>query len=121
MRAEVYKGTGSNMDKSNYRPISVVGHVAKIFERSIIDRLLHYVTEHCFLSADQSAYRKFHSTQTSLHRDTEQWYWYEFMNDNLLTGVCFLDVKKCFATINHNILFEKLSKYGIINRELDWF
>ena len=38
-----------------------------------------------------------------------------------MTGVCFLTVKKCFDTINHTILLEKLRKYGILESELSWF
>ena len=37
-----------------------------------------------------------------------------------MTGVVFLDISKCFDTINHNRLLQKLYKYGVRNNELQW-
>ena len=41
--------------------------------------------------------------------------------DGLVTGVVFLDISKCFDTIYHNILSQKMYKYGIRNIESTWF
>ena len=46
--------------------------------------------------------------------------WLENINDNQTTGVCLLDISKCFDTISHHILLQKLSMYGIKNTELEW-
>jgi hypothetical protein len=46
---------------------------------------------HEFISIDQSAYLKNHSTQTSLHRVIDDWL--ENTNNGLLTGACFLDIQ----------------------------
>ena len=43
------------------------------------------------------------------------------MTDGLLTGVCSLDIKKCFDTINHKILLKKLSYYGFNDNVVEWF
>ena len=43
------------------------------------------------------------------------------MNYNELPGMCFLDIRKCFDSINHDILISKLHKYGISKNELKWF
>ena len=80
---------------------------------------MSYLEEHAFISPDQSAYLKGHSTQTSHHRVIDDWL--ENINDNQTTGVCLLDISKCFATISHHILLQKLSMYGIKNTELEWF
>ena len=47
--------------------------------------------------------------------------WTENICDNVLTGVCSLDIKKCFDTIDHSILLSKLSNYGVNARQLKWF
>ena len=47
--------------------------------------------------------------------------WYHNIENGLITGVCFLDVSKCFDAISHEVLLFKLFKYGISNLELDWF
>ena len=43
------------------------------------------------------------------------------IDNGILTTVCFLDIKKCFDSIDHDILIAKLCKYGIWNMELQWF
>ena len=42
-------------------------------------------------------------------------------DDGLVCGVCFLDIEKCFDTIDHDIILQKLKWYGIDGHELDWF
>ena len=59
-----------------------------------------YLESHKFISIDQSAYLKRHSTHTSLHKVIDDWL--EQINDNSLTGACLLDVSKCFDSINHD-------------------
>ena len=62
---------------------------------------------------------KGHSTQTSLHRVIDDWL--ENVNESQITGICMLDIAKCFDTIDHDLLLKKLSLYGIKNIELEWF
>ena len=57
-------------------------------------QVIQYLEDHAFISMDQSAYLKRHSTQTSLHRIIDDWL--DQINDNSLTGACLLDIFKCF-------------------------
>ena len=115
----VYKGKGDASDPSNFRPISVICHIAKIFEKEVQCQLVSYLIKYDFISLDQSAYRTYHSTITSLHNTIDEWL--QNIDDKLLTAVCFLDISKCFDTIDHRILLEKMNKYGIKDTELKWF
>ena len=75
-------------------------------EQLVRPQLVSYLEEHAFISTDQSAYLKGHSTQTSLHRVVDDWL--ENINDNQTTGVCLLDISKCLDTISHRILLKKI-------------
>jgi exonuclease III len=90
----LYKGNGSKEDPSNYRPISVVCHVAKIFEKVIARQFITYLTNKNLISEDQSAYLEGRSTQTSLHRVIDDIL--ESVDDGDITAACFIDITKCF-------------------------
>ena len=105
--------------EGNYRPISVIGHIARLVESLVCSQIIHYLESHDFISHDQSAYLKRHSTQTSLHRVIDDWL--ENINEGELTGACLLDISKCFDSINHDILLKKLEMYGFQDVELTWF
>ena len=115
----IYKDDGDINDENNYRPISVIGHIAKMVESLVSYQIIDYLESHSFISMDQSAYLKMHSTQTCLHRVIDDWL--EHINDGEITGACLLDISKCFDSINHIILLKKLEMYGIIGTELEWF
>ena len=115
----IYKDDGDINDDNNYRPICVIGHIAKMIESLVSYQIIDFLEEHSFISMDQSVYLKGHSTQTSLHRVLDDWP--ENVNDGATTGACLLDISKCFDSINHTILLKKLEMYGITCTELKWF
>ena len=80
---------------------------------------MEYLSDHKLITSNQSAYFKRHNTQTSLHRVVGDWLWN--LNDGLITGICSLDIKKCFDTINHNLLLCKHKMYGFDENVLQWF
>ena len=69
----VFNNSGDVDVMYNYRPISVIGHIAKMMEQLVRSQLVRYLEEHSFITPDQSAYLKGHSTQTSLHRVIDDW------------------------------------------------
>jgi hypothetical protein len=115
----IYKGKGSHSDSSNYRPISVICHIAKIFEKCVQYQLMYYLEDHCFITCDQSAFLKNNSTVTAVHKAVDNWL--NNIDDGLITVVCFFDIAKCFDSISHSVLLFKLEKYGIRDNELKWF
>ena len=115
----IYKGKGDANDKGNYRPISVIGHIAKIIEREITNQVVIYLDSHNLLTSDQSAYRAQHSTQTAQHKVVDDWLYN--ITDGLHTNVCSFDIRKCFDTMNHSILCKKMEKYGFHEDDIDLF
>ena len=111
--------SGDKMDVGNYRPISVLPIISKIIERAVHDQLYFYLINEGLLSNSQSGFRSNHSTSTTLH-DVQD-YILKNMDNGFVTGVLFIDLKKAFDTVNHDILVKKLRYYGIDNNELLWF
>ena len=95
-----------------------MGHIAKMLEGLVNYQIVDFLESTNFLSMDQSAYLKRHSTQTCLHRTIDDWL--EHINDGEITGACLLDISKCVDSINHIILLKKLEMYGIIGAGLNW-
>jgi len=115
----IYKGKGSVDDYGNYRPISVICHIAKIIEKVILVQLKDYLYDHQFISNVQSAYTKNHSTTTALHKVLSDVL--DGINNNETNAMCFIDLQKCFDTIDRDILLKKLEQYGIRDGSLNWF
>ena len=115
----IYKGKGSKDEAGNYRPISLISHIMKIFEKEIKLQVMGYLEVNNLITSDQSAYRNQHNTQTALHRVVDDWL--DNVSDGHLTGVCSFDITKCFDTINHAILLKKMYFYGFNDHTSKWF
>ena len=70
-RDPLYKNSGKRNDPTNYRPISVIPVMAKIFERVVHDQLYLHLSENCILSRHQSGFRSLHSAVTALLQATD--------------------------------------------------
>ena len=106
-------------DRSNYRPISVLPVVSQLFEKIVFHQVFNYFTENKLFYWDQSGFRLFHSVLTCLLKCTNDWY-LNFDN-GLFSRVTFIDLKKAFDTVDHDILIAKLHFYGVKGVGFDWF
>ena len=62
---------GERSDLNNYRPISIIPVVAKVFERIVYNQFYEYLTENNLISCNQSGFRSLHSTATALLEATD--------------------------------------------------
>ena len=65
--------TGTKDDLNNYRPTSVRCTISRIFEKIVHDKVVNYLVEKKILVQNQCAYRKLHSTISSLLKSTNDW------------------------------------------------
>ena len=110
---------GPTNDVNNYRPISLLSVFSKIMEKLMVTRLNTYLEVHEVLYPNQYGFRSGYSTSPSLISITET-IKKTIENKKFGCGV-FIDLKKAFDTVNHDILLQKLEHYGIREEALSWF
>ena len=104
---------------NNFRPVSNLSFIPKCAEKLVLKQLLSHCSENAPLLSNQSAYRKYHSTETCPLK---------VQNDILLsmdrqevTLLVLLDLSAAFDTIDHNLLLDLLqSDFGVIGSALHW-
>lgn len=109
---------GCRQELSNYRPVSVLPQFSKILEKLFNKRLLSYMDKYNILDGNQYGFRSNHSTSLALFDMVENIT--ESIDQGNYTAGVFIDLKKAFDTINHNILLKKLYHYGIRGVSLAW-
>jgi len=107
------------MDTNNYRPISILPILSKVLERFVHNSFTEFLEEYKFLTIAQSGFRRLHSTVTSLLNVTDRWL--KNIDNGLVTGVVFIDLRKAFDTVDVDILLAKLPSFGIMDVEHRWF
>ena len=111
----IYK-KGDKSEPCNYRPISILPTLSKIFEKHMASQIKSYVSEFNLLQKEQSGFREHHSCMTALTKMTEAWL--SEMDSGNLTGTVLLDFSKAFDLVNHNILIHKLKVYKFSEQTL---
>ena len=101
----------------NYRPVSVLPVVSKIFERVIQQRLLSFFQRKGSILSSQYGFRKGHSTYMAI-MDMVENIRTAWENGEHCLGL-FIDFKKAFDTVDHHILVDKLEHLGIRGTPLD--
>ena len=105
-------------DMKNYRPVFHLSFLSKILEKVVASRLNSHINSSHISNDYQSAYRKFHSTETALkiHNDI-----LSSMDDGRVTALTLLDLSAAFDTIDHTIPLRRLGDWsGVSGKALDW-
>ena len=101
----------SKLILGNYRPISLLSNISKIFEKIIHCMLYNFLeSSNCFYNL-QFGFRGKHSTNHALIQITE--HIRQAMDKNEYACGVFIDLQKAFDTVEHSILISKLNYYGI--------
>lgn len=114
----IYK-SGSKTDPGNYRPISVLPVISKIFEKILHIRLETHLQTINFIYKQQYGFRSKSNTLaatidlvTKIKSNIDK--------KNIVVGI-FIDLKKAFDTVSHNLLIKKLERIGVKGNALKMF
>ena len=109
----IFKSVDS-MAKKNYRPVSILNSVSKLFEKLIQKQLNPFFDDK--LSEYLCGYRKGNSTQYALLNLIESWK--KYRDNHGYSAAVLMDLSKAFDTINHDLLLAKLHAYGVSKNAL---
>ena len=110
---------GSSPLFSNYRPISLLSPVSKIYEYVVFEQLLLYMEDNGLFYNDQFGFRSGHSTELASVRFVDTLV-QQMDNFNIPISI-LIDLSKAFDTLDHNIMLSKLRHYGVTGIKLDFF
>ena len=115
----IYKNSGNKEEISNYRPISLINNLGKIFEKCIKDRLINFLSSNNILSENQFGFAEERSTADTMYELIK-----EITNEldsSSKTIAVFLDLARAFDTVSHPVLLDILFSYGVGGTVLDVF
>lgn len=102
---------GEKYKTTNYRPISLISNIAKIFEKVLHVKLSKYFIKNKILSEKQFGFVNNKGTKDALATITD--IIYNKLDNSEPVIAIMLDLAKAFDTVNHKLLFDKLERLGI--------
>ena len=114
----IYK-SGAKSDPANYRPISILPIISKIFEKHVNHHLMGFLNKYKVIHESQSGFRQKHSCQTALVKLID--HWMACIDKGDIVGTLFIDFRKAFDVVDHSILIQKLSMYKLSQNAVQWF
>jgi hypothetical protein len=106
----LFKNKGNPEDVNNYRGISVLPPIAKLFEKIIANQIIIYFNINNLFNAGQFGFRANHSCESALHSIISEIN--HIKNKRLVGLLLFVDFRKAFDLVDSNLLLKKLKLYG---------
>ena len=106
---------------TNYRPISLISSFAKLIEKIVARQIGRFLNEHNIIYQHQYGFRAKHNTSQPVLHFADKVYNALNQTPQARTLSIFIDLKKAFDTVDHNILLKKMEHYGIRGLSNVWF
>ena len=110
---------GSRSKIENYRPISLLPVISKIFEKAIKTRIVDFLDQHNYFSSCQFGFRCKRSTEDALIALMNPLH--EGLNKTNSVAALFVDICKAFDMVDHQVLLYKLWHIGFRGSLYNWF
>ena len=114
----LHKGKSRKLPE-NYRPISLLVTISKVLKKIIYRRVYDFLHYSGSIYQSQYRFRSNHSTDNAVTELIGKVL--KNLENKKHTLTIFLDLSKAFDTLEHDMIYKKLSKYGIRGTCLDWF
>ncbi len=112
----IFKNKGSNEDMNNYRGITVISPISKLFEKILAAQIIAYLNKYSILFNGQHGFRNGHSCETALHEIISEMNRIKSVREVGL--FLFIDFRKAFDLVDSDLLLLKLKCYGFHNEAL---
>jgi hypothetical protein len=116
--SSIHKRKGPKSDPEMYRPVTLTDIICKRMESCVKDSVSEHLLDNRLISRQQHGFLAKRSVQTQLLECVNDWS--KALDSGYSIDVIYIDVSKAFDTISHELLKQKLKKYGIGGKFYHW-
>lgn len=110
---------GNKFHFNNYRPITVLCFLSKVFEKCMYNKMISFIDKNDIIVRNQYGFRRGMSTSDALVEFMKNVY--KSLNDKEYFVACFLDLRKAFDCVDVPILLKKMEHLGFRGHGALWF